>query len=106
MALPEVSRIFSRAVSQDQLSDDDATYIGRLVAQHTGLTENEAAARVNDVFARTQAELSQMETSAREAADEARAATAKTALWFFVALLIGAFVGSYSATVGGRQRDF
>jgi hypothetical protein len=105
-AMPEVTRIFGRAISQDQLSDDDATYIGRLVAQHTGLSENEAAARVNDVFARTQAELQMMETSAREAADEARAATAKTALWFFVALLVGAFVGSYSATVGGRQRDF
>jgi hypothetical protein len=105
-AMPEVSRIFTRAISQDQLSDDDASYIGRLVAQHTGLTENEAAARVNDVFARTQAELKQMETSARAAADEARATTAKTALWFFVALLVGAFVGSYSATVGGRLRDF
>jgi hypothetical protein len=106
MALSEVSRIFTRAISQDQLPDDDAEYMSRLVAQHTGLSEMEASARVNDVFARTQAELAQMETSAREAADEARSVTAKTALWFFVALLIGAFVGSYSATVGGRQRDF
>lgn len=105
-ALPEVARIFTRALGQDMLADDDAAYVSRLVAQHTGLTEMEASARVNDVFARTQAELNQLETSAREAADEARAATAKTALWFFVALLAGAFVGSYSATIGGRQRDF
>jgi hypothetical protein len=106
VALPEVSRIFSRALSRDDLSKEDSAYMSRLVAQHTGLSESEAAMRVNDVFARTQAELAQMETSAREAADEARSVTAKTALWFFVALLIGAFVGSYSATVGGRQRDF
>ncbi len=106
MALPEVTRIFTRALGDEQLSSDDASYVSRLVAQHTGLTEPEAAARVKDVFARTKSELTQMETRAREAADEARAATAKTALWFFVALLIGAFIGSYSATIGGRQRDF
>jgi hypothetical protein len=106
MALAEVSRIFTRAIGRDELASDDADYVSRLVAQHTGLSEKEASARVNDVFARTQAELAQMENSAREAADEARSVTSKTALWFFVSLLIGAFIGSYSATFGGRQRDF
>jgi hypothetical protein len=105
-ALPEVSRIFTRALGNDALPQEDLTYVGRLVAQHTGLSEMEAEARVSDIFARTQAELTQMETTARAAADEARAASMKVALWFFVALLAGAFVGSYSATIGGRQRDF
>jgi hypothetical protein len=105
-SLPEVERIFTRSLMRDELTRDDATYVGRLVAQHTGMSEMEAEARVNDVFARTQAELRQMETAAREAADEARAASMKTALWFFVALLGGAFLGSFSATIGGRQRDF
>jgi hypothetical protein len=104
--MPEVERIFTRSLARDALSPEDAIYVGRLVAQHTGLTEMEAEARVKDVFAKTQAELGQMETAARVAADEARAASMKTALWFFVALLAGAFVGSYSATIGGRQRDF
>lgn len=105
-SMPEVERIFTRSIARNQLTRDDATYVGRLVAQHTGMSEMEAEARVNDVFARTQAELREMETTAREAADEARAASMKTALWFFVALLGGAFLGSFSATIGGRQRDF
>ena len=105
-SMPEVERIFTRSLARDELTRDDATYVGRLVAQHTGMSEMEAEARVNDVFAKTQAELRQMETTAREAADEARAASMKTALWFFVALLGGAFLGSFTATIGGRQRDF
>lgn len=106
VALPEVERIFTRALDRNALTRDDATYVGRLVAQHTGMSEMEAEARVNDVFARTQAEMRDMEMTAREAADEARAASMKTALWFFVALLGGAFLGSFTATIGGRQRDF
>ena len=39
------------------------------------------------------------------AADEARRAGAKSLLWTFVALLMGAFCASVAATVGGRQRD-
>jgi hypothetical protein len=27
------------------------------------------------------------------------------ALWLFISLLIGAFVASFAATVGGQQRD-
>jgi len=34
-----------------------------------------------------------------------RSAAAQTALWTFVALLIGAFSASIAATIGGRQRD-
>jgi hypothetical protein len=41
----------------------------------------------------------------REAADEARQGAAKTSLWAFVALLMGAFCASFAATIGGRQRD-
>jgi hypothetical protein len=79
--------------------------VSGVVAQHTGLSQQEAEMRVNETFAKFQTELQDMETTARTAADEARAASAKVALWFFVALLAGAFVGSFSATYGGRQRD-
>ena len=36
---------------------------------------------------------------------KARSAAAQTALWTFVALLVGAFSASLAATIGGRQRD-
>ena len=37
--------------------------------------------------------------------DKARRAAARTCLWIFVALFIGAFCASLSATLGGRERD-
>ncbi len=40
-----------------------------------------------------------------EAQANARSAAAQTALWTFVALLVGAFSASLAATLGGRQRD-
>ncbi|MEY4640166.1 MAG: hypothetical protein RLZZ227_160, partial [Pseudomonadota bacterium] len=104
-ALPEVTRIFARAIANGELPQDDVTYIGRLISRHSGVTAEDAEARVTQTFDSLRGELQQAETAAREAADEARAASAKVALWFFVALLIGAFVGSLSATFGGRQRD-
>lgn len=39
-----------------------------------------------------------------EAADLAEPA-ARVSLWIFVSLLLGAFIASFMATVGGRQRD-
>jgi hypothetical protein len=37
--------------------------------------------------------------------DRARSVAAQTALWSFLALLVGAFSASVAATIGGRQRD-
>jgi hypothetical protein len=104
-SLAEVARIFMRAIQKDNLSQEDLNYVSGLVSQHTGLSQQEAETRVNETFANFRTELREMETTARTAADEARAASAKVALWFFVALLAGAFIGSFSATYGGRQRD-
>ena len=58
-----------------------------------------------DVYAKAQAKASDTEMAARDAADKARKASAYSALWLFVSLLIGAFVASLAATYGGRQRD-
>ena len=45
------------------------------------------------------------EIAAKDAADKARKASAYSALWLFISLLIGAFVASLAATFGGRRRD-
>jgi len=49
--------------------------------------------------------LDEAEAAAREAADTARKASAYAALWLFISLLMGAFIASWMATFGGRQRD-
>ena len=79
--------------------------MGQIVAQRTGLSQQDAERRVNEVYARAQMTLRSAEVAARDAADKAHKASAYGALWLFVSLLIGAFVASLAATYGGRRRD-
>jgi hypothetical protein len=102
---PEVTRIFMNTAHTAPLSAEDVQYVGYLVAQRTGLTQQNAEKRVISTYARLQTKLHDAETAAREAANKARKASAYAALWLFISLLIGAFVASGAATFGGRQRD-
>jgi hypothetical protein len=104
-AAPEVSRIFANALRGGALPQEDARYVGQLVAQRTGLSQTDAEKRVTDTYARAQARVREVETAAKDAANEARKAAAWTSLWIFVSLLIGAFSASLAATFGGRRRD-
>ena len=101
----EVGRIFMNVSRSEPLPPEDIRYVGQLVAQRTGVSQQEAEKRVTDVYTRAQAKLHNAEVAAKEAADKARKASAYAALWMFVSLLIGAFVASLAATYGGRQRD-
>jgi hypothetical protein len=87
------------------LAPEDKTYIAQLVAQRTGLSQQDAEKRVDDTVAKAKAAIDEATTKAKEAADTARKAAAGLALWSFIAMLIGAFVASYAATIGGRHRD-
>jgi len=101
----EVARIFMNSIHTGPLPAEDLRYVGQVVAQRTGLTQLDAEKRVVDTYARVQAKLSEAETAAKEAADSARKAFVYASLWLFISLLIGAFVASFAATYGGRQRD-
>lgn len=103
--LPELTRIFMNTVRTGPLPPEDVTYAAQVVAQRTGLSQQEAEKRVTDVYARMQLQLATAQKAAREAADKARKASAYAALWLFVSLLGGAFIASWAATFGGRQRD-
>jgi hypothetical protein len=102
---PEVTRIFMNTIRNGTLPAEDLRYVGQLVAQRTGMTQQEAEKRVRETYARLQATLHNAEISAKDAADKARKASAYAALWLFISLLIGAFVASLAATYGGRRRD-
>jgi hypothetical protein len=97
----EVTRIFTNASATGKLPPEDARYAGQLVAQRTGVSQQEAEKRVNDAFAQLEAK----KKEAKEAADKARKASAAAALWLFISLLIGAFVAAFAGIYGGRQRD-
>lgn len=101
----EVSRIFMNVRRSEPLPSEDLRYVGQIVAKRTGLSQQEAQQRVTDVYAKAQVKMNDTEVVARDAADKARKASAYSALWLFVSLLVGAFVASVSATFGGRLRD-
>lgn len=91
----EIGRIFARSLREgSQLSVADRTYLVQLVAARSGVDQAEANKRVSDAL-----------NQAKEAADEARSAAAKTALWLTAAMLIGAFAASLAAIEGGQLRD-
>ena len=101
----EVTRIFMNGIAAGALPPEDIRYVGQLVAQRTGLSQQEAEKRVTDNYARLQAKVREAETAAKQAADKARKASAYSSMWLFLSLLIGAFVASLAATYGGRLRD-
>ena len=90
----EAGIIFANGLRQGALPAADKSYLDQLVVAQTGLDQSQDDKRVSDIFA-----------SAQQHAEAARKAVAHTLLWTFLALLIGAFCASFSATIGGRQRD-
>ena len=76
-----------------------------LVANYTELDQAGAEQRVNEVIESAQQAATDAEQTAREAADTALEGATFASLWIFIALLIGAYIASFMATVGGRQRD-
>ena len=101
----EVTRIFMHGSRTEPLPTDDIRYVGQLVVQRTGLSQQDAEKRVADIYAKAQAKVRNADVALRDAADKGRKASAYSALWLFVSLLIGAFVASLAATFGGRRRD-
>jgi hypothetical protein len=103
----EIARIVATSFKDGDiaLSAPDKSYIAGLIAQRTGLSQQDAEKRIDDVIGQAKAAMADVETKARQAADAARHAGAILALWWVVSMLIGAFAASYGATIGGRHRD-
>lgn len=101
----EVSTILTRSIVRGEFSTDDKDYLIGIIAQRAQISEAEARARLQQVTDDAMQAVDKLETQAREAADEARKAAAIFALWAFASLLLGAFVASFAATIGGKARD-
>jgi hypothetical protein len=100
-AAAQASRILITSAAAGEISADDKTYLGQLVAARTGLSQADATARVDAVLAQVEA----AKVQAQEAADTARKAGATFALVGALSLIIGAFIASAAAALGGKQRD-
>jgi hypothetical protein len=91
----EILRLWTSSFRENNdLAPADRTYVARVVASRTGLSQAEAEKRVNDVI-----------VEAKAAADRTRSAAAKLAFWMTAALFFGAFAASLAAIEGGQLRD-
>ena len=72
----------------------DRSYIAKVVAARTGLSQADADKRVSDVIVQVKADL-----------DKARKAAMKLAIWLTLSLFVGAFSAALAATEGGGLRD-
>jgi hypothetical protein len=97
----EVMHIAASSALSGAVSDEDQTYLANLVASETGVSKDEAQKRV-DAFLDS---LKDASAQGKAAADEARKSAATAALYTALALLIGAFIASVAAAVGGHLRD-
>ncbi|MCQ1833392.1 hypothetical protein [Neorhizobium galegae] len=100
-ATAEVSRILLNGAVKGGVPEDDKAYLATIVAARTGLSPQDARARVDAVLKR----IEDAKVAAQQAVDEARKAAATTALVGSLSLLVGAFISCAAAALGGRQRD-
>ena len=97
----EAMRILEKGLSAGDVSAADRSYLAEQVAGRTGISQDNAQKRVDDVIAQVKA----ADLKAREAADAARKAAAKASILTALAMLIGAFIACAAAALGGHERD-
>ena len=95
----ETRRELNRLLTADfrngaEPSPADRSYIAKVVAARTGLSQAEADQRVGDVITQVKADL-----------DKARKAAMHLSIWLTLSLFIGAFSAALAATEGGGLRD-
>lgn len=87
------------------ISNVDTKYAAKLVANYTGLSQQQAEIRVTQTIERARQAVADAEVATLQAVETARESAAYAALWLFIALLSGAFSAGVMAVIGGRQRD-
>lgn len=89
-----MTRIIASSVASGTLTAENKTYLAQLVSQQTGLSQQEAEARVNSAI-----------TAARETADKARRAGILTGLVTAISLIVSFGAAWWAALKGGQHRD-
>jgi hypothetical protein len=97
----ETGRIMAKSLKDGSLSAPDKTYLAKLVAARTGLSQADAEKRVDEVYAQAK----DAEAKVKQAADDARKAGAQLAIFTALSMIIGAFIAAAAAALGGAHRD-
>jgi hypothetical protein len=97
----EATPIIAHGLAAGDVPAADKTYLTQLVAARTGLSQPDAAKRVDDVSAQVKA----ANLEARDAANKARKAAAYLSFFTAFSMIVGAFIAAVTATVAGHRRD-
>ena len=97
----ETTRILATGLQNGDVPAADKTYLAQLVAARTGVSQADAAKRVDEVIAQEKAAALKV----RQAADAARKAGSYLSIFTGLSMLIGAFIACAAAALGGQQRD-
>lgn len=100
-ATAEAGRILATDLQKGDVPAADRTYLGQLIAAKTGLAQADAEKRVDQVVT----QLKDTEAKARQVADAARKTAASVSIILALSLLVGAFISSTAAALGGHNRD-
>jgi hypothetical protein len=97
----ETGHIVANTLVNGSVPDADRAYLADQVAARTGISQADAQARV-DAFI---ASVTQAQQKLKAEADAGRKAAAKTSIFLALSMLVGAFIASVAAALGGRLRD-
>jgi hypothetical protein len=97
----EALRILAHGAASGDVSQADRAYLARQVAARTGISQDDAAKRVDDAVGRAKA----IAAEAKQAADTVRKSGSALAFFTALSMVIGAFIASIAAAFGGSQRD-
>ncbi len=90
--------ILLTSLGPNGLSNDDRTYLAQIVSAQSGMSQDDAQKKADDVAGRAKAE-------ATQASDTARKAAEYFAFWIFMSLLFGTVCASLGGIPGGDLRD-
>lgn len=97
----EATRILANGAIAGEIPADDRTYLAQLVAANTGLSAEDAQARVDQVMAA----IDDAKAKAADTAEAARKTTVLAAFLTAASFLVSAAAAWWAASKGGRHRD-
>jgi hypothetical protein len=97
----ETAHIVANALVTGSVPDADRAYLVEQVSARTGMSQAYAQARVDSFIASVNEAQAKLKTDA----DAARKAAAQASIYLALSLLMGAFIASVAAALGGRIRD-
>ena len=97
----EAGHIIANAITTGGVPDTDRAYLVDQVAARAGISQADAQARVESFVAA----ITDAQTKLKAEADAARKAASQASIFLALSMLVGAFIASVSAALGGRLRD-